>query len=115
MPKKEKKVIFFGTPEFALPSLKLLAGSNFIVKAVVTGSDKKVGRRQVLTPTPVKTLAKKLGLEIWETRSFTACLSQLVLYRLQLALKEVNLLVSQIGNQLILPFHGLVELFLLRT
>ena len=55
------KIVFMGSPEFAVPSLKALA-ENFEVVGVVTQPDKPAGRGQVLTPPPVKTLAQQLGL-----------------------------------------------------
>jgi methionyl-tRNA formyltransferase len=55
------KIVFMGSPEFAVPSLKALA-DNFEVMGVVTQPDKPAGRGQVLTPPPVKVLAQQLGL-----------------------------------------------------
>jgi methionyl-tRNA formyltransferase len=54
------RIVFFGTPDFAVPSLKKLSG----VVAVVTSPDKPVGRKQVLTPSPVKVAATDLGLPV---------------------------------------------------
>lgn len=52
------KVVFFGTPEFAVPSLKVLINSeSFEVVTVVTQADKPVGRKQVLMPSPIKEVA----------------------------------------------------------
>ncbi len=60
-------IIFFGTAEFALPSLKALAQEKeFKILGVVTQPDKPVGRSQVLTAPPIKTLAQKLGLKTWQ-------------------------------------------------
>ena len=57
------KIYFFGTPEFAVPTLKMLASnSEFKIQAVVTQPDKP-GNRGVITPPPVKTAAKELGLK----------------------------------------------------
>ena len=56
---KETKIIFWGTPEFALPSLKALIKSGYNTVAVVTNPDEPVGRKQIITPPPVKTLAQK--------------------------------------------------------
>ena len=55
---KNLRVIFMGTPEFAVPSLVKLI-ENFNVIAVVTQPDKPVGRKQVLTASPVKKIAEK--------------------------------------------------------
>ena len=57
------KIVFIGSPEFALPSLKALA-ANFQVVGVVTQPDKPAGRGQVLTPPPVKTVALELDLPV---------------------------------------------------
>ena len=52
------RVVFFGTPEFAVPSLEALLGEGFDVAAVVTRPDKPQGRsRSTLVPSPVKTAA----------------------------------------------------------
>jgi len=57
--------IFFGTPEFAVPTLeKILTLPYLDLKAVVTQPDKPVGRQQVLTASPVKALAQKKKLPI---------------------------------------------------
>lgn len=54
---KDKKIIFMGTPEFALPVLEVLI-NNYNVIAVVTQPDSYVGRKRVLTESPVKIMAK---------------------------------------------------------
>lgn len=46
-----------GTPDFAVPSLQMLIDSRHEVVGVLTQPDKPQGRRQILTPPPVKTLA----------------------------------------------------------
>lgn len=51
------KIIFWGTPDFAVPSLKLLIESNHQILAVVTASDKERGRGQKLSFTPIKCFA----------------------------------------------------------
>ncbi|TSC78341.1 MAG: methionyl-tRNA formyltransferase [Parcubacteria group bacterium Gr01-1014_33] len=48
------KIIFFGTSAFALPSLKALIRNDWVPLAVVTKPDESAGRKQVLTPPPVK-------------------------------------------------------------
>ena len=53
------RVVFFGTPEFAVPSLEALLGEGFDVVAVVTQPDKPQGRsRSTAVPPPVKTAAQ---------------------------------------------------------
>ena len=61
------KVIFFGTPEFAVPTLeRLLAHPKFEVLAAVTQPDKRRGRGNQLIPSPVKTLALAYNLPVWQ-------------------------------------------------
>ncbi|MBA1394829.1 methionyl-tRNA formyltransferase, partial [Lactobacillus sp. XV13L] len=59
-------VIFMGTPDFGVPILKALVANNYEVKAVVTQPDKKVGRKQQVTKTPVKAAAEELGLPVYQ-------------------------------------------------
>jgi methionyl-tRNA formyltransferase len=59
------RVVFFGTPEFAVPSLLALVGEGFDVEAVVTPPDKAQGRsRSKLVPCPVKIAATAEGLPV---------------------------------------------------
>src|SRR6476469_4416714 len=61
------KVIFFGTPEFAVASLeRLLAHSEFEVLGVVTQPDKRRGRGNQMLPSPVKTVALSNNLPVWQ-------------------------------------------------
>jgi len=60
---KEAKILFAGTPEIAVPLLKVLA-STFNVVGVLTACDKSVGRSSKLCPSPVKTTALELGIPI---------------------------------------------------
>lgn len=55
------KVVFMGSPDFALPTLRELAGHTQVV-GVVTQPDRPAGRGKLLTPPPVKILAQELGL-----------------------------------------------------
>lgn len=60
-------IVFFGTPQFAVPSLeRLLAHSDFKVLAVVTQPDKRRGRGNQLTPSPVKTVAVAHDIPIYQ-------------------------------------------------
>lgn len=60
------KIVFMGTPEFAVPCLEELLREGYEVAAVVTQPDRPVGRKRVLTPTPVKAAALKHGIEVWQ-------------------------------------------------
>lgn len=59
------KVIFLGTPEFAIPSLEAI-NKEYEVVGVVTQPDKPTGRSGKLTPSPVKQKALELGLEVFQ-------------------------------------------------
>jgi methionyl-tRNA formyltransferase len=61
------QVIFFGTPQFAVPTLeKLIAHPDLEVIAVVTQPDKKRGRGNDLIPSPVKKIALQQDLPVWQ-------------------------------------------------
>lgn len=61
------KVVFFGTPEFAVPSLeRLLAHPEFEVLAVVTQPDKRRGRGNEMLPSAVKKVAIDRNLTVWQ-------------------------------------------------
>lgn len=58
------KVLFAGTPAVAVPSLNALVDAGFDVVAVLTRPDAPIGRKRVLTPSPVAARAAELGIEI---------------------------------------------------
>lgn len=58
------KIVFMGTPQFAVPVLEGLIENNYEILAVVTQPDRKVGRKKVLTPTPVKEAALAHQLKV---------------------------------------------------
>lgn len=61
---KSLRIIYMGTPEFAVPALELLVQNNWTVVGVITAPDKPKGRGQKLIPSPVKEAALKHGLNI---------------------------------------------------
>ena len=61
---KDLKVIFMGTPEFSIPVLnKLIENTNVVL--VVTQPDSYVGRKKVLTPSPIKQVAIENNIEVF--------------------------------------------------
>ena len=58
------KLVFCGTPAFAVPTLKLALRAGYDVPLVVTQPDRPVGRDQVLTAPPVKTAAMEAGIRV---------------------------------------------------
>lgn len=58
------RIIFMGTPEFAVPSLEILVQNKFNIVAVITAPDKPQGRGQKLMPSPVKEYALKNNIPV---------------------------------------------------
>ena len=63
------KILFMGTPDFALFSLKELCENGYNVIGVVTQPDKPKGRGYVLTPPPVKSYALEQGIPVYQPTS----------------------------------------------
>ncbi len=95
MEKKNLRIVFMGTPEFAVGSLQRLVENGYNVVAVVTQPDKPVGRHaSVLRPSPVKEYALAHGLPVLqplkmknehfldELRSYHADLQVVVAFRM---------------------------------
>ena len=63
-------VVFFGTPDIGLPSLKYFYESEkFELLAVVTQPDKPSGRGQKLTPSPIKQFAQEHDIKVFQPKS----------------------------------------------
>ena len=58
------RIVFAGTPSAAVPSLRALAASEHEIVAAVTREDAPLGRKRVLTPTPVAVAAEELGIPV---------------------------------------------------
>ena len=58
------KIMFAGTPDFAVEPLKRMVANGFEVVGVITQIDKPQGRKGILTPPPVKTAAEALGIPV---------------------------------------------------
>ena len=65
------RVVFMGTPEFAVPSLEALVDAGHEVPLVLTRPDAVRGRGRRLEPSPVKARALELGLDVLETTRMT--------------------------------------------
>ena len=63
------RIVFMGTPEFAVPSLKALASAGHDVAAVFTQPDKLQGRRMTLTPPPVKVAAVEKNIPVFQPKT----------------------------------------------
>ncbi len=63
------RIVFMGTPDFAVPSLKALFNAGHELAGVVTQPDRPGGRGKKLRPSPVKLAAMELGLPLWQPES----------------------------------------------
>jgi methionyl-tRNA formyltransferase len=73
------RVVFFGSPAFALPSLEALDAAAHEVALVVTQPDRPTGRGQKPTPPPVAAYARERGLTLWQTTSLRGAEAEAVL------------------------------------
>ena len=63
---KSKKIVYMGTPDFAVPALSALLREGYDVAGVVTQPDKPKGRSKKMVPSPVKEEAEKHGIPVWQ-------------------------------------------------
>jgi len=61
-----KRIVFMGTPDFSVPALQSLVDSEYEVVLVVTQPDRPKGRKRVITPPPVKIVAEKHGIPVFQ-------------------------------------------------
>lgn len=66
------KIVFMGTPQFAVPSLEKLIDEGFDIAAVITAPDKPAGRGLVFTESPVKKCAIQHGIKILQPTNLKA-------------------------------------------
>lgn len=81
---KELKIAFLGTPEFAVLILEKLAQSPYKPVAVFCAPDKPVGRKQILTPPPIKIVAQKYNIPVWQPANSHELVQQLKTINYQL-------------------------------
>ncbi|MBP7880582.1 methionyl-tRNA formyltransferase [Acinetobacter sp. NIPH 1852] len=96
------KIIFAGTPEFAATALAALLKSSHQIVAVYTQPDRKAGRGQKLTPSPVKQLALEHGLPVYQPLHFKASTEEGLAARQELAALGADVMVVA-AYGLILP------------
>ena len=66
------RIVFMGTPEYAVPSLKALAASGHTVVGVFTQPDKPRGRGKKVTASPVKEAAERMGIPVYQPQKIRA-------------------------------------------
>lgn len=105
------RIVFAGTPEFAVPSLHALAadGTHELV-GVITREDAPIGRKRVLTPSPVAIAATELGLPIYKANKLDDAATEWV----RAIEPELGVIVAYGGlvrePLLSLPVHGWINL-----
>jgi methionyl-tRNA formyltransferase len=70
--KDHLRIVFMGTPDFAIPPLLALHDSKHKVELVITQPDRPKGRGRKLNPPPVKKIALKLGYEVYQPNLFNS-------------------------------------------
>jgi methionyl-tRNA formyltransferase len=105
------KLIFMGTPDFAVPSLRALLDEGYNVIAVVTQPDRPKGRKRVLTPTPVKVEAELRGIPVLQPEKLRQADSVEALRAL-----KPDLIVTAAYGQILpkslldIPVHGCINI-----
>lgn len=77
------KIVFMGTPEFAVPPLESLIEAGHEVAAVFTRSDRPVGRKQILTAPPVKVLAQEKGIPVFQPETLRGAEAEEIIARIR--------------------------------
>ncbi len=83
---KTLKIVFLGTPEFAIRPLEAVINAGYQIIGVITAPDKPVGRKMVLTPPPVKVFAEKNNLPVYQPKDKKELLEILKKFRPDLAI-----------------------------
>lgn len=104
------RVLFAGTPAVAVPSLDALVQAGFDVVAVLTRPDAPIGRKRVLTPSPVAARSAELGIEVIHAAKVDADVTA----RIAAAAPDVAAIVAYGGliprAALEIPRHGWINL-----
>jgi methionyl-tRNA formyltransferase len=104
------RVLFAGTPAVAVPSLDALVSAGFDVVAVLTRPDAPLGRKRVLTPSPVAARAAELGIDVIHASKVDAGVTA----RIAAAAPDVAAIVAYGGliprAALGVPRHGWINL-----
>src|SRR5690625_4214749 len=75
-----KRIVFMGTPDFAVPILEQLLQTKYEIGLVVTQPDRPVGRRRTLTPPPVKITAKKHNIPVFQPEKLSDNFEEIMKY-----------------------------------
>ncbi|MBG6217648.1 methionyl-tRNA formyltransferase [Arthrobacter sp. CAN_A6] len=104
------RILFAGTPRVAVPSLQALSDAGFEIAAVLTRVDAPLGRKKVLTPSPVAGRAEELGLPVIKANRF----DDTVIAELDALALDAAAIVAYGGlvpkRALTIPLHGWINL-----
>lgn len=98
------RILFAGTPQPAIPSLNALLADGHEVVGVLTRTDAKIGRKRVLTPSPVAARAEELGLPVIKADSLTGDDSEQTIEEIAALKPDIGAVVAYGG---LLPPHAL--------
>ena len=106
-----EKIIFMGTPEFAVPTLKKHIQSNRKPQLVITQPDRKRGRGQKLSQSPIKKLALEYDLEVYQPQSvnISSSLEKIQTYKPDLIITAAFGKILK-NNILSIPKYGCINL-----
>ena len=89
------RIVFAGTPEFAVPALQALVQSNHRIVAVYTQPDRPAGRGRKLQSSPVKDRALDHGLRVYQPQNFKSAM-------------EVDTLIELRADLMVVAAYGLL-------
>lgn len=105
------KVIYMGTPDFAVPALEEIHRAGFDIPLVVTQEDRRRGRGKKFHPTEVKAKALELGLEVFQPKSINSPEAMEILRELEPDLIVVAAYGQILKKELLdLPKYGCVNI-----
>src|SRR3989344_1892233 len=87
---KSPRLVFFGTPVFVVPVLEKLVTSGYKLCAIVTAPDKPIGRKQLITTSPVKQWGKAHGIRVFHPEK----LDDVFLWQLQALKPDVGIIAA---------------------
>jgi len=102
------RIVFMGTPEFSVKVLDSLVANDYEVVGVVTQPDRPVGRKRVLTPTPVKIAAQSYGIPLFQPEKIKEDYEQVLMW-------EPDMIITAAFGQIIpkilldAPKHGCIN------
>lgn len=81
--KKTMRIVFLGTPDFAVPSLQMLMDEGYHVVGVFTQPDRPVGRSKKLQASPIKQCAQENGIDVFQVEKIRQAEGSRILQELQ--------------------------------